>query len=84
MVLIWGFILGTATWVLFDAKKIGARKGLTKGMSDMGPWGWFVGCVLLWIVAFPLYLIKRSDIKLAAGKALQKHVSHSEAHVKLG
>ena len=63
------FILGTSIWVLIDAKNIGARKGLVTGMANMGPWTWFIGCLLLWIVAFPLYLVKRGKLKAAANAA---------------
>ena len=63
--MIWLFIFATATWVLIDAKKIGVRKGLISGMGNMGPWAWFLGCILLWILTFPLYLLKRKEFKLA-------------------
>lgn len=56
-------VLGTSIWVLFDAKAIGVKKGQTNGITDMGHWGWFFACLLLWIVCFPLYLSKRSEYK---------------------
>jgi hypothetical protein len=66
-----GFVLllvvGSAIFVGFDAHQIGARKGLVKGVADMSALGWVLGCLLLWIVAFPLYLAKRPQIKAAAG-----------------
>jgi hypothetical protein len=55
----------TALWVLIDAKSIGVRKGLITGMGNMGPWAWFFGCLVIWIIAFPLYLAKRGDFKRA-------------------
>ena len=58
-------VIGTSIWVLIDAKAIGVRKGLIHGLGDMGPWGWFFGCLLLWIIGFPLYLAKRSEFKRA-------------------
>ena len=62
-------VLGTSIWVLFDAKTIGVRKGLIPGFTDMGPWGWFVASLLLWIVGFPAYLAMRGKYKkLADGK----------------
>lgn len=63
--LMWLIVLGTAIWVLVDAKSIGVRKGVITGIGNIGPWAWFFACLLLWIVAFPLYLIKRSDFKRA-------------------
>lgn len=63
----WLIVLGSAIWVLIDAKKIGVRKDVITGIGNIGPWAWFFCCLLLWIVAFPLYLFKRGDFK----KALQ-------------
>lgn len=63
-------VLGTSIWVLIDSKNIGVRKGLVTGMANIGPWTWFFGCLLLWIVAFPLYLVKRGALKAAASAAL--------------
>jgi len=62
-------VIGTSIWVLIDAKAIGVRKGLIHGLGDMGPWGWFFGCLLLWIVGFPLYLAKRNEFKKASSAA---------------
>ena len=61
-------VLGTSIWVLIDAKTIGVKKGQIKGMSDLGPWGWFFVCLLLWIVGFPFYLAKRGEYKRINGK----------------
>ena len=57
------FIIGTSIWVLFDAKSIGVKKGQIKGVANIGPWGWFFSCLLLWIVGFPLYLANRNKFK---------------------
>ena len=59
-------VIGSSIWVVADANSIGVRKG--KGFFDMGPWGWFFACLLLWIVAFPVYLAKRSEYKRVSGK----------------
>ena len=56
-------VLGTSIWVLFDAKTLGVKKGQTKGFIDMGPWGWFISCLLVWIIAFPIYIAKRGEFK---------------------
>ena len=56
-------VIGSSIWVVADAKSIGIRKGQIKGFSDLGPWGWFFACLLLWIVGFPLYLVQRSEYK---------------------
>lgn len=54
-------ILITSFWVFFDARRIGVRKGQVKGAADMGPGSWLAVCIFFWIVAFPMYLIKRSQ-----------------------
>jgi hypothetical protein len=59
-------VIGTSIWVAIDASNIGAHKGLVKGLGNMGPAGWFLCCLLLWIIGFPVYLAKRSEIKAAA------------------
>jgi hypothetical protein len=62
-------VLGTTIWVAFDASSIGAgkRSGTT------GPAAWFLFCLLLWIVGFPVYLANRSKIKAAAALAGAAH-----------
>jgi len=57
----------TSIWVFVDAKKIGVKKGQVQGLADLGPAGWLFACLLLWIVAFPLYLIKRPELKRVNG-----------------
>ena len=56
-------ILGTSVWVLFDARSIGVKKGMVKGLANMGPWGWFFVTLFLWIVGFPAYLAMRGKYK---------------------
>ncbi len=58
-------VLGTSLWVLIDSRKIGIKKGTTKGFFNMGPTGWFFACLLCWIAAFPAYLVKRHEHKRA-------------------
>ncbi len=56
-------IIGTSIWVFFDAKSIGVKKGQIAGFANMGPVGWMFGCLLLWIIGFPLYVAKRGEFK---------------------
>lgn len=44
-----GFAIATCVWVVFDAPHFG-----------MHPVRWAVACFFLWIVAFPLYSIRRA------------------------
>jgi len=63
-------VFGTSVWVLIDSRNIGIKKGTTKGFFNMGPTGWFLACLLCWIAAFPIYLIKRREhlLAVAAGE----------------
>jgi len=61
--LIWIIVIGTSIWVLIDAKTIGVKKGQIEGLGNLGPWGWFFACLLLWIIGFPFYLAKRGELK---------------------
>jgi rhomboid protease GluP len=54
-----GLILLTSLWVLFDARR---NRVPTRGRVytfNTGAGAWFVGCLLLWIVVFPTYLMRR-------------------------
>ena len=56
-------VLGTSIWVAIDSSTLGARKGvLGGGFLDMGPVGGFFGCLLVWIVVFPCYLVARPKL----------------------
>lgn len=55
-------VLGTSIWVYFDAKIIGVRKTEEESFLNMGPLGWMLGSMLLWIVVFPLYLGRRPGL----------------------
>jgi uncharacterized membrane protein len=61
-------VIGTSLWVLIDSRSCGVRKGVIKGFFDMGRAGWFFCCLLLWIVAFPAYLVKRDEYRQALAK----------------
>ncbi len=67
-VIVFLVVLGTSIWVYSDAKAIGVKKGQLKGACDMGPAGWAIACLLLWIVGFPIYLAKRPELKRINGK----------------
>ena len=56
-------VIATSIWVLVDAKTIGVKKGQIKGLFNLGPVGWFLCCLLFWIIAFPCYIAKRGQYK---------------------
>ena len=64
-------IVGTSLWIATDSKKIEIKK--YKSGISYGPVVLFIATLLLWIVAFPWYLIVREKIK--SGKAHLKEVN---------
>jgi hypothetical protein len=48
-------VLASAFWVGADAE----RRDFGNDRFANRPWKWVVGCLLLWIVAFPVYLVHR-------------------------
>ena len=56
-------VLTMSLWVFSDARRIGVLKGQLKGLADLGAGGWFVVCLFLSIVAFPVYLMVRPRLK---------------------
>lgn len=67
----------SSIWVYFDARSIGVKKGVLRGLFDLGPAGWFWVCLLLWIVGFPAYLAKRGELKRVAAVATSASISPS-------
>ncbi len=56
---VWIVII-SAILVGMDAKNLGVKAGmLGGGLTDMGPFSWFLVVALLWIIGFPAYLITR-------------------------
>jgi hypothetical protein len=64
-------VLGSSIWMAVDASQLGYDKRDVKGLAAMGPAGWLLAGLLLWIVAFPLYLIKRPELKAAGERRRQ-------------
>ncbi|MCX4240319.1 SHOCT domain-containing protein [Paraliomyxa miuraensis] len=58
-------VLVSAIWMAVDSSNLGYDKRDLKGLAAIGPMGWFFCGLLLWIIAFPLYLIKRPELKEA-------------------
>jgi hypothetical protein len=59
-------VICSSVWVYIDASNLCTNK--YKGF--IGPMGFCVCCLLLWIVFFPFYLVKRKSI--INGKAVLK------------
>ncbi len=56
-------VIASSVWVLVDAEthKVPANRRKPYSASN-GSAAWFIGCLLLWIVGFPWYLIARSAV----------------------
>lgn len=77
--LVYLMVIATSIWVYFDARKIGARKGLLPGFFNLSPLTWSLSCLLLWIVGFPAYLIHRPDIiRASAGQSAPDRIQSSD------
>jgi hypothetical protein len=48
-------IAATAIWVAIDASK----RDWSRDKRATSPLTWALGCLLFWIVVFPMYLVKR-------------------------
>lgn len=63
IILLFTIPIFTSIWVYFDAKHIGVKRGQVKGIANLGPFGWSICCLGIWIIAFPLYLATRDEFK---------------------
>jgi Short C-terminal domain len=69
---IWGVVIGTSIWVFTDAK---ARILTGERLEPIeSPAGWAWGCILLWIVFFPWYLMRKSNSNVTTKPTLTRIV----------
>jgi hypothetical protein len=57
-----GLVAISSVWVYVEACKRGIKKGTTKGLLDIDPLGWFFACLGIWLIAFPLFMIRRNSL----------------------
>jgi hypothetical protein len=56
-------IIASSVWVLVDAQKQKVAMNRKRPYSPSnGSVAWFIGCLLLWIIGFPWYLVARSAV----------------------
>lgn len=55
-------VIGTSIWVGVDASALHRQLGHEK-VGKTGTGSWVVACFGIWIIAFPYYLVKRSEAK---------------------
>lgn len=68
MALLYLLVIGTSIWMAYESSSFGYKKEDIKGLAAMGPMGWLVAGLFLWIVAFPVYLASRAKLKAAGAK----------------
>jgi len=59
---IWVFgilVIPTTIWVLTDALSLSGRVDGRYHVGNQLPWVWVVGCLSLWTIFFPVYLVSR-------------------------
>jgi hypothetical protein len=60
---IWLVVILSSLAVLFDANRLGAKRGgLGGGLLDMGAVGWFFTCLIVWIPGMVCYAIMRPKL----------------------
>lgn len=52
-------VIGSSIWVFFDARNL-EKKFPQPGLSTAV--GWLIFCLLLWIIAFPMYIFRRGKL----------------------
>src|SRR5690606_33263189 len=62
-------VFGSLVWVYIDASALKTDQGQVTGFVNMSPGRWTFACFLIWIVAFPIYLVARAEIQ----KANERH-----------
>ena len=56
-------VIGTSIWVLIDSSTHRIPINDSKPYSaNTGAWAWLGTCLVLWIVGFPYYLVRRSQV----------------------
>lgn len=60
------FVTACAVWVYLDATKNKIGKTSVGGVFNMSASAWGTVSLLIWIIAFPAYLIKRNSLKSIA------------------
>ena len=56
-------VIGTSIWMFVDSNRMGYDPKQVGGFAGMSPVGWLFAGIFIWIIAFPLYLVKRGDLQ---------------------
>ena len=71
-------VVATSIWAAFDASKIGLRKYRVGGATS--PVFTLLGCIVLWIIFFPWYLVNKG--KIQRGEVMLKE-KYAKDHTEL-
>ena len=55
-------LLVSSLWVLFDARRHRIPTHGYAYTTNTGAGAWFLGCLFLWYVDFPVYLVRRGKL----------------------
>jgi hypothetical protein len=58
-------VIASCVWVHRDARELTGRVAESESRARIAPGPWVVGCVFLWIVFFPAYLVRGTVFKRA-------------------
>jgi hypothetical protein len=80
-------VVGTTIWVMCDSHSNKIPSGSGEYSLNNGAVGWGLGCLLLWIVGFPYYLLKRHQVlrdRLSFGATMSSPSDVSATAVVVG
>lgn len=55
----YAIVLGTSVWTAYDAYCYSIPTSGSTYSTNTGGIAWLLGCLLLWVIVFPFYLVKR-------------------------
>jgi hypothetical protein len=55
-------VIGTAIWVDQDARKLVSAGATKTQLGGTSPIAWSIGTLLIWIIVFPWYVVKRAKV----------------------
>jgi hypothetical protein len=58
-------VTASCIWVHHDARELTARAATEGSRARIAAARWVVGCLFMWIIIFPAYLIRRAFFKRA-------------------
>ena len=56
------FVVGSIIWVGWDASANRVASGAGHYTALNGAAAWLIGCILLWIIVIPWYLVRRAQV----------------------